>query len=192
LQESLQALQTEQESETAAIEAEWHERRASLGERAQQERENKEREFEERKWELNTEYEAAASDLEERSRKLELKLQEQWARIKAIREEARQLLQVWRQPVEKVVAVRPKFTKDDDLLAIVQAKTDLAREYLESLKTLVLPRCLEGKRPWWLATFLAVLLAPLFLIGYAVLIAGQSVGSCRQARFGPNMLCPLW
>jgi S-DNA-T family DNA segregation ATPase FtsK/SpoIIIE len=190
LQESLQALQTEQESETAAIEAEWHERRASLEERAQQERENKEREFEERKWELNTEYEAAASDLEERSRKLELKLQEQWARIKAIREEARQLLQVWRQPVEKVVAVRPKFTKDDDLLAIVQAKTDLAREYLESLKTLVLPRCLEGKRPWWLATFLAVLLAPLFLIGYAVLIAGQSVGQLLAGSFWAEHALP--
>ena len=191
LEEALANLQTQEQTETEKIEAEWQERRTALEERAQQEREHAVQRFAEQKWELTTEYEAAASALEERTRSLELQLQAEWARIKNVQEEARQLLQRWRQAPEKVVVVRPKLTKDDNLLAFVQEKTDLARQYLDELKQLVLPRWFEGKRFWWAGLAIAMLLAPILLAGYALSNGGETgLQAVLQSNFWAEHALP--
>ncbi|GBD36942.1 ESX secretion system protein EccC [bacterium HR36] len=167
LEEALAALATRQDQESTQIQNEWERRRTVFLERVEEHKAQLERQFQQRKWELQTLYEAAATDLETRARNLELNLQSESARIKAIRSESRELLRRWRQSVDQVVITRRTFKDDEDLLAVIQAKTAEAKQYLEQLRGLVLPRLFEGRRFWWIVLLSILLLAPLAVVAVA-------------------------
>ncbi|MCS7014700.1 MAG: FtsK/SpoIIIE domain-containing protein [Gemmatales bacterium] len=186
LREQLTALEAHQQEEQARISADWECRRASCQQRAEQERAQLDESFQQQKWELQTSYEASATDLENRARDLELKLQAESARIRNIRQESRELLTRWRQSPDKVAVTRRTFAPDEDLIAIIQEKAAEAKQYLELLRQLVLPRLFEGRRFWWIILLSTVLLLPASLLVTALGLTGNALAWWKDTTFWSN------
>ncbi|MCS7167542.1 MAG: FtsK/SpoIIIE domain-containing protein [Gemmatales bacterium] len=173
LQDTLAALDARAEEESGRLLADWERRRTALQELAEKERTQLQEAFQNQKWELQASYEAAATELENRVRDLELQLQAESARIKHIRQESRELLARWRQSPDKVVVTRREFAPDEDLLTIIQEKTAEAKTYLEQLNQLILPRLFEGRRFWWIIGLTTLLVVPGSVMVVAQTLAGN-------------------
>lgn len=164
LQETLANLDARQQQESARIHAEWEQRRAAFLERAEAQQARLQEQFEQRKWELTSSYEAYASEVENRARDIELRLQSEANRVKNIRSESRELLRRWRQSPDKVVVTRRVFKPEDDLLTVIHENTEVAKQYLSQLRQLILPRLFEGRRYWWIILISTAIIAPISVV----------------------------